>query len=232
MTKKVRVNEGHNHVRLPDGNTYDGPITVTLTDEQFGQIPLNAFFNEVLTDLTGHSAGVRPPSSGGDTGGEGRLRPSTTKIAIVQFDLGEGVTLPAGGTVFLDPTGASVSSGADWWGIPGITLPLDLTVGAVGPTINYPEVDRSYEVWWQINLTTVAANDGAMVGLFVEGNYVQERHWVPVSRLQGHSALFHGGFTDKVFISDTDANLGFGLYGEFLAANATVYAATVGLALI
>jgi hypothetical protein len=46
----VRVNSGWEQIALPDGRPYDGPVDVTLTDEEFSRI-VAAAFDEILTDL-------------------------------------------------------------------------------------------------------------------------------------------------------------------------------------
>lgn len=49
--RKVKVNEGYRNVLLPNGSTYDGPETATLSEEQFKKVSKTVFRQGVLTDL-------------------------------------------------------------------------------------------------------------------------------------------------------------------------------------
>jgi hypothetical protein len=51
MAHQVQVNSGHTNIQLPDERHYDGPIAVTLTDEEFDAIRPALFINGTLTDL-------------------------------------------------------------------------------------------------------------------------------------------------------------------------------------
>src|SRR4051794_20122517 len=51
MSRRIRVNAGHKGITLPNGETYDGEVTVTLTDAQYEAISATAFSSNILTDL-------------------------------------------------------------------------------------------------------------------------------------------------------------------------------------
>lgn len=57
--KQVIVNSGQEQVSLPNGRVYNGPVTVTLTDEQYDQIPTSAFDGVLSVALAADDPGRR-----------------------------------------------------------------------------------------------------------------------------------------------------------------------------
>lgn len=51
MTKQVYIPTGQTLVELPNGYNYDGPETVTLTDEEYADIDADAFTQGLVVDL-------------------------------------------------------------------------------------------------------------------------------------------------------------------------------------
>lgn len=51
MGRSVRVNAGNKGVSLSNGRIYDGPVTVTLTDEEWSRLSSNAVSSGVVSDL-------------------------------------------------------------------------------------------------------------------------------------------------------------------------------------
>lgn len=63
MTKQVYIPDGQTNVELPNGYSYDGPETVTLTDEQYATIDGDAFTGGYLIDLSGEVAALDASAS-------------------------------------------------------------------------------------------------------------------------------------------------------------------------
>jgi hypothetical protein len=213
MTKQVRVNDGCSGVRLPDGNTYSGPVDVTLTDDQFASIPLGAFFNEILTDLTGHVATV--PSAPG--GGGGVLLPIDAPTAV--FSQTADQTLAADNGQFQQQYGPDFanlwtrSSNNDWLGVTPPQLAMDFKTGASN-YIPYPFEDAAYDIQFYFSAqATNVADHGKVMPMMLAGASNKDTCLSQIDR--NGQIIWAGTMSDCVYagLGPTASSISFYIYG-------------------
>lgn len=88
MAHRVRVNSGYTQVALPNGEVYDGPAEVVLSDDEFNRIRPEVF-GSVLTDL-----GSLPD-------------PDLDAVFATDAEVADVVRKPANPTTIASPTGGT-----------------------------------------------------------------------------------------------------------------------------
>jgi hypothetical protein len=145
---------------------------------------------------------------------------SATPLAFVSKS---GLILAAGTTAWLDLTGATVITGADYWGAAGTALPLAVTVNAVGH-VEVPAGDYIYDLWVGGSGHCDPADLGKMVQLTVLPNSNSFYDWVPVALPGGGglpTAQFGLSGTDHVFAGDGPVGVRVQLDGTALTCDMT-----------
>lgn len=99
MSHQVQVPAGKKGVVLPDHRSYDGPVTVTLTDAQYASIPSRVFTNGTLIDVGASS----DPLAG---------RWKGTWAVGIAYAIGDSVRYP-GGTYLAIAASTGVVPGTD-----------------------------------------------------------------------------------------------------------------------
>lgn len=107
-------------------------------------------------------------------------------------------------------TGSTITTGEDYWGVSGTALPMDVEL--FSDRVYYPDdlVDRSVDVFLQMNVDCDTEDVGKAMLARVAGNDLnsfQTMVTIPAAGGSGGIGVIHTSLVDHIFLGDMGASL-------------------------